>query len=62
MANSYRVVTDGKLPDRVCPHCGGQVIKIVRYGQLSYECLRPCANWGPWDEAHKKKPTIDGAA
>jgi len=42
------------LPDRVCPHCGGQVVKTVRYGQLSYECLRPCSNWGPWDEAHRK--------
>jgi len=49
-----RTITNGKLPDRVCPHCGGQVVKTVRYGQLSYECLRPCSNWGPWDEAHRK--------
>lgn len=47
-----RVLTDGKLPDRRCPHCKGQVIKMMRHGQLSYLCEVPsCGNWGPWNEA-----------
>lgn len=51
-----RVVTDGKLPERMCPSCGCQVLKIVKYGQLSYECtdLKDCRRWGPWDEAPKR--------
>lgn len=43
-----RVITDGKLPERVCPICGMQVIKMVRGGQLSYACD---THWGPWDDA-----------
>lgn len=46
-----RIITDGKLPDRVCPVCGEQVLKVIRYGQLSYMCD---LHWGPWDEAKKK--------
>jgi len=46
-------ITDGKLPQRVCPVHGTQVIKIVKYGQLSYECGD---HWGPWNEAIKVVP------
>lgn len=46
-----RTITQGKKPQRVCPVCGKQVEKIIRYGQLSYTCR---IHWGPWDEAVKK--------
>lgn len=47
-----RDITTNTLPQRICPHCGAQVIKTVRYGQLSYECRTdPCNRWGPWDES-----------
>lgn len=50
-----RAVTTNTLPRRTCPHCGSQVLKVVRYSQLSYECTRlECGCWGPWDEATKK--------
>jgi hypothetical protein len=56
MSREY-TITDGKLPSRVCPHCLGQVKKIVCYGQLSYECLSAsCRVWGPWDEAIRTVP------
>lgn len=46
-----RILTSGKLPERVCPVCDAQVIKTVRHGQLSYECGQ---HWGPWDKAKRK--------
>lgn len=54
-----RDITTNTLPQRVCPHCGAQVVKTMRYGQLSYECRTPpCMHWGPWEDAPRK---INGA-
>ena len=49
--NKDRIVTRNTLPERVCPLCGAQVVKVVKMGQLSYQCN---AHWGPWDEAKRK--------
>lgn len=51
MSKKRYVVTTTKKPERICPECFEQVIKVVRMGQLSYECNK---HWGPWDEAIKK--------
>ena len=54
MSRDRKLITNGKLPQRVCPHCGGQVMKAVIHGQLSYECQNTqCRRFGPWDEAKR---------
>lgn len=43
-----RTITRQVKPQRVCPICGEPIDKVIRYGQLSYQCKQ---HWGPWDEA-----------
>lgn len=43
-----RQITTTTPPKRDCPVCGKPVVKVVMYGQLSYDCT---VHWGPWDEA-----------
>lgn len=52
MSRKRRVLTNGKLPDAQCPHCGAQVVKAVQYGQLSYVCTK-CSRWGPWEQRRR---------
>lgn len=52
-----RIITDGKLPERVCPICRRQVRKAVIDSRLSYVCENPVQHWGPWDDAIKKELT-----
>ena len=55
MGKKKRDITTNTLPKRICPHCGAQVIKIMCYGQISYQCRTPpCLRWGPWEEAPKR--------
>lgn len=49
-----RVITDGKLPERVCPDCGAQVVKDVRNGYLIYQCQRHPGHWDVWEDATAK--------
>ena len=61
-----RQITDGKLPERVCPECGSQVYKMLRHGQLSYACKDTpgkysCGRWGPWDESKPRSANDTGS-
>lgn len=49
-----RVITNGKLPDRVCPTCGAQVKKEVRAGYLIYQCTKARSHWDDWEDAKRK--------
>jgi hypothetical protein len=46
-----RIITDGKLPQRVCPDCGAQVLKAARDGYLIYQCTNAPEHWDAWEDA-----------
>ncbi len=54
-----RILTAGKLPQRKCPHCGSQVLKAMKDGELIYVCGAQgrggCGKRGPWHEAPKRE-------
>lgn len=51
------------MPGYKCPHCGGPVSKMMRYGQLSYLCEQAwCGQWAPWEEATPIDAATSGGA